>query len=500
MQKPFVPGAALVALWSAAAPAWAIVTTHVDIDYSYQRFNNWCASASVEMILSSPAVRDNNGLVDLMLDAPNGPGVPANGIRLQPTFGPSPFGQVVTSNPQAYLYNLAHGTGTVTNNGVTRTYLNPRLPYGTGGDTLSILTALSLLDTPGFQGAGSPEGSHGYTGWNYAPNIAGAALATKSIANSLALTGVAAQAAVGSGSHSVVVNGVTTDVAPSPNTDYKVTGVIVSDPWTGFVDQQVADGFGDPGGGRGFGINAWVPHGYDIIPGAPTQIAVPGVGVVNGRYKKWTSSFNVSPPSPGAVLANPTLGGIWSTPGVMFVTATESQVNGNTVATEVGGAGGNFYGLIGTNILGAAIGNANDALARAVAALNGNAFLGGVFALGGGGDAPGEGDFDLANAVFIPDPNPVLPGDGDWLLPYLPVGGADYSGGLAVDALTGDIDMAIFVPEGSTFTYTSAELFGIFDDINNGIFPDSGFEVPEPGMMGFVVPAGAFVLARRRRQ
>lgn len=485
--------AGALAVWGSwAGVLHAQVITQVNIDYRYQRFNNWCGSASVQMILTSPAVRNNNAFVADFLAAPDDPGVPANGTRLQPTLVSTPLGINVSRNPQAFVYNLTHGLNTV--NGVS--YLNPALPYGRGSDTTGMAVALNLLDNPGFLGAGVAQGKHAYTAWNFPASVGGAALATKQIANSLHLTKVAAQAGIGSGSHSIVVNGVSTDVAPIPNTDYKVTGVYVSDPWTGYVDQQIRDGFGNPGGPRGFGFNAFVPHGYDIIdhPNAPL-INVPGVGLIRGRFKAWLQHFNVSP-------ANPFGGAPFSVPGVQFITATASQPEGVVaIPLEVGGPGGSFFGLVGTPALANPIPNAAAAIARAAVALDARPDLRVRFPGPGGGvigfdDGP-AGDFDVDNVVFLPNPDPFDVLDGDWILPYLPTGGTSYSGALVIDGITGDIDFAVFAPEVS-FTYSIGDLTTIYSDLVAGAYPLSGLEIPEPaGLAGLGI---AVVFLGRRRK
>jgi len=481
--------AALMAL--ASLPVSAAVDTRVNVAYSYQRFNNWCGSASVQMILSSPAVKNNNAFVSDFLSAPDDPGVAANGLRLQPTLGNTALGVNTTRNPQAFIYNLTHGANTV--NGVS--YSNPFLPYGTGSDTTGMAVALNLMDNAGFAGAGVPQGKHAYTAWNFAPNIAGAALATKQIANSLKLTGVASQAGIGSGAHSIVVNGVTTDIAPAPNTDYKVTGVTVSDPWTGYVDQQVAAGFPNPGGARGFGFNAWVPNGYDIInnPNVPL-INVPGVGLVRGRLKAWLQHFNVAPANPGG-------GPVFAGPGVQFITASASQPAGvANIPLEVGGANGNFFGLVGVQALANPIPNAAAALARLQAVLPQNPNLANVFPGPGGGGGGGggglPGNFDLANIQFDPNLDFFDPLDGDWIIPYLPTGNALYSGAIVIDGITGDIDFAAYSPD-PMLAYSIGELTSLYADLSSGIYPESGLSIPEPGALGAIAPM--VVLLRRRR-
>lgn len=478
-----VASAALGLLLVPVAPAAAAVTTKIDISYSYQRYNNWCGSASVQMILSSPAVKNNNAIVADFLSAPDDPGRRPDQPRLLPTIVGNANGVgVVTRNPQAFIYGLNHGVNTV--NGVS--YFNPFVPYGSGSDTLGMAAALNLMDNPTFPG-GLATGKHAYTAWNLpagnvAQGVTQAALATKMMANSMSLTGVAAQAGIGGGTHSIVVNGVTTDVAPAANTNYKITGVIVSDPWTGFVDN--VPGGAPPNTPRGFGFNAWVPSGYDLIPGAG-NIFVPGVGVVQGRYKEWFKSFNVSPATPGA-------GPVFASSGIQFITATAGP-GGVTVPVEVGGPGNNFFGIPAPAVpLANRIPNAAAARAQALIALGGNAALAGAFV--GGNFA------DPAGIVFRPNPNPIDPLnlalDGDWLIPFIPDSGIDFTGALIIDGITGDIDLGIYSPD-PALDYQLDDILDIYDDLTAGLFPSSGIVVPEPTTLGLFAP-GLILLARRR--
>ncbi len=147
-----------------------LLYTPVLNNYHYQVYNNWCASASIEMMLDCPAVIGNNTWLQgsMFNDAP---AVPAGGLRPTPTFQVNGGVSYVTSNMQAFIYGLNHGANTF--NG--QSYSNPWVPYGVGTDSYGVYFDLQNIDNPAVNGANGPAfGSHQYAGYNAAPTSLGA--------------------------------------------------------------------------------------------------------------------------------------------------------------------------------------------------------------------------------------------------------------------------------------------------------------------------------------
>src|SRR5271170_409523 len=88
--------------------------------YHAQVTNHWCGSASLEMMLDVPQVRNNNTAVNSLLSATDGPTV---------AFGdPSPIINVnhqVTFGAQSFLYGPNHGTNFAFNGPNSQSYFNP---------------------------------------------------------------------------------------------------------------------------------------------------------------------------------------------------------------------------------------------------------------------------------------------------------------------------------------------------------------------------------------
>ena len=175
-----------------------------------------------------------------------------------PTFQLTGGVNYVSSNMQAFIYGLNHGANTF--NGVS--YYNNSVPYGVGTDSGGVVADLQLIDNPSVNGQTGPAfGSHAYAGFNLAPSLAGAAQATRTIANCMAQYNVPAQIVVEGGAHSIIANGVETTGAPGFNQQYTINYVQVSDPWTGYALQQPESS----NGSLGLGFNTWLRYGYDVL-------------------------------------------------------------------------------------------------------------------------------------------------------------------------------------------------------------------------------------------
>src|SRR5262249_12062143 len=148
---------------------------------------------------------------------------------------------------------------------------------------------------------GPALGNHSYTGFNLAPTLLGAALATRTMANAMKDFGVPAQATVENGAHSICVYGVSTNGTPGTGQNYTINGVYIHDPWTGYVyDQAVNHGNVAPlaAGGWGLGWNTYMRYGFDVrANGALTQL--PDGTVAPVRLGAWFNYFNPSPGQAG---------------------------------------------------------------------------------------------------------------------------------------------------------------------------------------------------------
>ncbi len=264
-----LPLLSVLAVWAASTSLYGQpVLTSANNIYHAQVYNNWCGTASIEMMLDCPAVTGGNAQVATnLLAAGDGATVPAG--------NPQPLATVVggvvqAGGAQAFIYGMTHGGGPNNNtvNGVW--YFNPNVPFGSGTDSYGVVSALNLFDNPntnGQFGPPFPAVGHNYVGYNAAPTALGAAAATRTIVNCIADYQVPAQIVVGGGAHSMIANGAITTGQPGAaggpaggNGSYTLYYVQVSDPWTGYAISQPASA----GGTIGWGENTWLRYGYDV--------------------------------------------------------------------------------------------------------------------------------------------------------------------------------------------------------------------------------------------
>ena len=138
----------VLAVWAASANLYGqVVDTISPNNYHYQVYNNWCGSASIEMMLDCPAVTGSNTWLSTSSFA-DAPAVPAGGARPTPTFQNIGGVNYVSSNMQAFIYGLNHGANTF--NG--QTYSNPNVPYGVGTDSAGVVFDLQNIDNPTVNG------------------------------------------------------------------------------------------------------------------------------------------------------------------------------------------------------------------------------------------------------------------------------------------------------------------------------------------------------------
>lgn len=472
--------AGTLAAWllPASARAQQVGTIAPGVVYHAQETDHWCAAASIEMMMDCTAVRSGNAVLSAAgLNLAVGDGATTafmSGLNPLPTIATGN----VTSNFQAFIYGLQHGTNTV--NG--QTYFNPNVPFGSGADTPGMAASANLMDNPLVNGATGPAfGSHAYAAYN----VSTAFQATRTIANTIAAYGVPAQVGIMSGAHSIIVDGVTSIGTPGYGQNYTITGVIVSDPWTGYAASQPA---AKAAAGMGIGYNTWLRYGYDQVPGGvPMQL--PNGNIVNARIPGWLAYFN---PSPGQAGAYPA----FYSPGYKFVvepSGPEALDPGDSLndgslpapptelASEISGT---------------------TALSDAISDLSANTTLSGEVGFTGG-----SFDSSLSDAELFTMPGDTAGQQGDWLIPYDGSGGAnDITGGVLIDARTGVIDEATWLAPGDTeSSWSLSELQGWADDESTGLEPNDNdvAATPEPGALALLAgPLAAFGLrcrARKRR-
>ncbi len=485
--------AALAAMFAGTTVFAQVVDTIVPNIYHAQVYNNWCGSASIEMMLDCPAVAGGNAKLPGWLASGDGPAVAAGGARPAPAIDGNGN---ITANMQAFIYGLNHGVNTI--NGVW--YFNPFVPYGVGTDSAGVVADLQLLDNPNVNGQTGPAfGSHVYTGYNAAPTLLGAAAATRTIANCLADYNVPAQIVVQNGAHSIIVDGVetvgkpgvlVTAQNPTPNPNYTIKYVQVSDPWTGYAFQRLAVGdVASTGGAMGLGFNTWLRYGYDQLSnGQGIAIVLPnGTVVPNARLGAWFNYFNVSP---GQASAG------FTTPGYKFTVEPQGPEGLDDGNSAFDGSLPPPPALLPSQE------TAADAYSAALADLAADSQLSGEPGLHGG-----SLDTNPAHEMLLQMPGDTA-GMGDWLVPYEIGGGSNnVTGAMLIDSETGVIDQATWIDPAhdGIGSISLSQLDQIFMDEAQGILPNDN-AVPEPSALALLAAGGAAIgfraagnRARRRR-
>ena len=499
--------------FSPAAYAGAVI---IPDNYHYQVTQNFCAAASVEMMLDCPQVLNSNPTLATLIAQGDGPTVAFVPPGTQPIPALEPvattaFGNVTSGGPQAFIYGLNHGNNTVNGMG----YSNIYSPFGVGTDNLGMVTALNLLDNPN-DNAGVPNmqlGSDQYAGYNTTPtynlagnlSLVGVTNATRTMADAMASTNIAAQATINNGSHAICVYGVTTAGGqPGFDANYTITGVLVHDPWTGYVVQrQQAGQFGGPGGllptnqAWGLGFNTWLRYGYDnpsLAGTGGTAFILPNGNVQNIVTRGWLNYFNISGPQPvfgnfsgtnaGNVFANAGLNqnvtNFYSY-GYKFTVEPQGPQSLDTGDPALDGSLPAPPPLITEE-------NAGQADTSAISDLAANSTLNSEPGLTGG-------SLDSGHEMLMQMPGDIS-GQGDWLVPYDGSGGInDVTGALMIDADTGVIDEATWIdPTDGISSFSLAQLDQMFMDEANGNVDPSDNAVPEPGTNALLAVAGIGLL------
>jgi hypothetical protein len=476
-----IPALLFSAILASRSPA-QVTDIQLPDGYHAQVTNFFCASASIEMALDTPAVTGANVPVSQLIAAGDGPLYPANtgfpiaGIEIQ-----NGVGTVSAGSAQAFIYGLNHGLNTV--NGVG--YYNPFVPPGVGSDSQGVDADLNLLDNPAVNGAANPAfpfGSHAYAGYN----LLNQGLANRTIANAISQYSVPAVAVVNSGAHAISVYGVNTTGNLAPNQNYVFNGVYVHDPWTGWaVAEQNAGKFNpalvNSNGGLGLGYNTYLRYGYDNDPSNGPVTLLPNGNEANVTLAPWTRIFNVSPPQ-----LSPNLG--YASFGYKF----EVEPQGPELP-DTGDPAGD-YGLPAPPInLPSAITSGSTADIDGLSDLTSDPTLKSDVELPGG-------NFDVSDATEMKTSD-ESGAEGDWLIPYDGSGGInDVTGAIMIDAETGVIDEATWIDptNSSEIPYTLSQIDTLYQDQEAGDLPADDPPVPEPTTAALFLGACAMGLIRRR--
>jgi hypothetical protein len=482
---------ALAAFAAGTSANGQAVLTLANNNYHAQVYNNWCGTASIEMMLDCPAVTGANTTLDNnLLAAGDGLTVPANGARPVATVV---GGVVQPGGAQAFIYGITHGGGPNNNtvNGVN--YFNPYVPYGVGTDSYGVVVATNLLDNPNYP-HGVTTGTHVYSGWNTAPTTLGAAAATRTIVNCIADYQVPAQIVVGGGAHSMIANGAITVGQPGApngpaggNGNYTLYYVEVSDPWTGYALSQPASANGTVG----WGENTWLRYGYDVLgAGGIAWIAPNGQTVQNARPGMWFNCFTPSAPQASYGFGVTSYKFTVEPQGPEALDTGDPSIDGSLPAPPP--------------LLNSQITSAAGALTYASSDVSGNSSFSSTLSSDLNAMGPGSFDSNPGDEMLLQLPGEQ--GDGDWLVPYDGSGGVnDVQGALLIDQDTGVVDEATWLtPQDNVPGYTLAQLDLMMNDEAQGIEPsDNPVAMPEPGTLclligGGLVAAGQWLLRQRR--
>ena len=433
-------------------------TVKVEHNYHWQQTNFWCGTASIEMMLDTPAVRNNNANVDNMFNTFPGDGDLVNGV-------------------QRRIYDASRHRRTLLQNNFGF------VGYSPGTDPVVFSYTINAYDGiangPALPGGVAQGGNpaHAYGWYGYFPNLYSGDQAMRTVAYALKNYEVPAAAAVNRGGHWVVVDGVTTQgrnvngVVQNVNGDiptpanpnpgpYDITGVYVADPWTGYANTH-----NQPKKGMGIG------------------------GTHNGKenwnwysYRAWYQFFN--PVGGGLGFPYPFSG--------QYNIVIEPDPDDYDVPFEIDSS---EYASEPEYTALPAMVTSSDVLPSVLAGLGGDfSFLGSD--LSGDSSFVG-GSWDTGSIGFYSFPTDPL-GVGSWMIPYVGPGGPnDVLGAIMVNSVFGTIDQAMWM--GDDGGLTLAELGDYYGDLFSLDLPlDEQQGVPEPTACVLFL-LGAIGLLQRRR-
>ncbi len=394
------------------------------VPYHAQVTSYFCGAASMEMQLDCDAVRNNNPLMNTLLNG-------ADGVPVPMGFPPPPItfqGNQVVAGGQTYIYGLVHGLNTF--NGIT--YRNLFWPPGAGTDAFALQSGLNLMDSPL---VGSP-GQHNYISYN----TFNGPRASRTIASAIAQ----------------YVPWIT-DIPALPNMQYVINGFYVNDPWDGWVAANplvINPRTGQPALDRngnvilqspGLAENEWIAYRGDLRADGTR------------RLSEWFKLFNPSGNQPGVPLA-------LSGAGYKF----EVEPQGPEPLDD-----GTYDSIPPTPPELSSPLTAAQALAYATNDLAAKPYM---------ANQPGfhNGNWDVANAMLVKYSDDES-SDGDWCIPYEGSGGTnDVTGSVLIDEMTGALDEVIWLNPGDVVpSMTLAQLDTMEMDEYAGIGPEDNIGDPQ---------------------
>ena len=463
------------------------ILTSANNVYHAQIYNNWCGTASIEMMLDCPAVTGGNTQVATnLLAAGDGATVPAG--------NPQPLATVVggvvqPGGAQAFIYGMTHGGGPNNNtvNGVW--YFNPNVPFGSGTDSFGVVSALNLFDNPntnGQFGPPFPAVGHNYVGYNAAPTALGAAAATRTIVNCIADYQVPAQIVVGGGAHSMIANGAITTGQPgrrgrSGRGQRQLHALLCSSfrPLDRLRNFSTGIGRRHDRLGREHLASLWIRH-----PGQWPRDPVDSARRHNRKQCAARHLVQLLQPE------HPQLSNGFNVTSYKFTVEPQGPESLDTGDPAMDGS------LPAPPPLISPIMSAAGALSYAGSDLSASTQLSTDFNLMGSGSF----DSNPNHEMLLQMPNSDG-GDGDWLVPYDGSGGVnDIQGALLIDQDTGVIDEATWLTPGDNLPgYTLSQIDAMMQDEASGNLPnDNPVPLPEPGSIALLAAGGLIAVARWR--
>lgn len=457
--------------------AWALDTEVQGQVYHAQVTSYYCGSATVEMMLDSNAVRNNDPFLNYILNPANAPDpAPGSFVNVIPgqdaTFGTIPFNGVnnvgqsihptfaqrvvpgvnggnpvsaVTYGPQLAIYDIAHGAGTFTpiqgpNTGVPLSYFNPFQPWGSGSGINGQQVDLNYLDNPNVGG----EGIHAFAAYNLASLNA----ASRTIANAIGDYQVSAGGVFYGGAHAMAVTGVRTDAVPGAGKTYKINGFYIADPWHGYA---IA---------KGLPAKQWGLGEHEYVTNKPEQ----GVNLT-----RWQNIFTLSGSEPGE-------GAYAQGLGYKFVVEPQGPElpDDGSFDSQLLPAPPLLVDLDGP-----------AALALAQSTLAADPELSAKYGLSGGA-------FDGSNMALL---DPAT--ENDWLVPY--ERGGVYTGAFLLSAHYGILEEASWDDAGDLAT-SLANLVQEYQGIEDGFHPDDNpVNIPEASTLALAAIGSVLLSGNRRR-